>query len=413
VNCVRFSPDGNKLLTVSSDKTGHLYDGKTGDYIKPLSSTNAHTAGVYSCSWSPDSKQVLTASADKTCKIWDGETGECLKTFTFGDNPPVELQMLGSLWQGDTLISVALSGDVYYLDVNAPNRPLRVVRGHNKIITALAYDSANRSLYSGSYDAAVVQWDAASGATEPFHAGHSNQINAIHVQGNNLVTAAMDDTVRITPFPGSASGDNAVKLDSTPVDIAVGKRDHSLIVAVITDAVVLIKNKHVASKFAVKYQPLTVALSVDETQVAVGGKDNNIYVYNLSGNTLSEAAVLKGHRGALSSLAYSPDGQHLASSDTNREIFVWDKKSNQIKIQGWVFHTARVNCVAWSPDSVHVASAGLDGNIFVWSVEKTDKRVHIRDAHRGGVNSVVFLDDHTIASAGQDCAIKTWTITHH
>jgi len=233
------------------------------------------------------------------------------------------------------------------------------------------------------------------------------------IQGHNLVTCAMDDTVRITPIGSRQYSDNAIKLDSTPAGIAVGKRDTKLIIAVIVDSVVVIRDGRVVNKHPVKYQPTTAALSVDETKVAVGGKDNNVYVYNIAGDKLSEAAVLKSHRGPISGLTYSPDGQWLASADTNREILVWDTKSNQIKVQGWVFHSAKVNSLAWTPDSLHLASAGLDGYIYVWDVQKTDKRVQIKDAHRGGVNSVVWLDDHTVASAGQDCTIKTWAVTFH
>jgi len=412
VNCVRFSPDGNKLLTVGGDKLGFFYDAKTGDKIGQLSTANGHTAAIYSCSWSPDSKQVLTTSADKSCIIWDAESGNPLKTFSFGD--AVENMMLGCLWQGDTLISIALSGEVYYLDPDFPSKPKKVVHGHNKLITCLTYDAANKHIYSGSYDASIVQWDVASGNTQVFSGkGHGNQVNSMHVQGNNLVTCAMDDTVRITPLGSRQYSDNAIKLDSTPADVAVGRRDTKLVIAVIVDSVVVIRDGRIAKKHPVKYQPLCAALSIDETKVAVGGKDNNVYVYNIAGDSLSEAAVLKGHRGALSSLSYSPDGQWLASADTNREILVWDTKSNQTKVSGWVFHTAKVNCVAWTPDSLHLASAGLDGNIFIWDVQKTDKRVHIKDAHRGGVNAVVWLDDHTVASAGQDCCVKSWAITFH
>jgi len=413
VNCVRFSPNGEKFVTVGSDKAGHVYDGKTGDLIGALSSTNAHTAGIYSCSWSPDSKQFITASADKTCKIWNAETREVVKTFTFED--VLENQMVGTLWQGDTIICISVSGEIHYLDVNAPSKPLRVIRGHNKFITALTFDATNKHLYSASYDGVVVRWDLASGATEAFRGkGHSNQINAIHIQGSNVVTAAMDDTIRITPLGTREYSGDAIKMDSTPASIAIGKKDQT-VVAVTLNAVVVIKDpsKMQRSNFDVKYQPLSVALSTDETQVAVGGKDNNVYVYSWNGTTLTEKAVLKSHRGAVSVVSYSPDGKWLATADTNREILVWDRATNQVKVQGWVFHTARVNTLSWAPDSVHLASGSLDGHIFIWDVEKTDKRVQIKDAHRGGVNASVWVDSHTVASAGQDCTVKTWAIKFH
>ncbi|CAG8586954.1 14991_t:CDS:2, partial [Acaulospora colombiana] len=77
VQSVKFSPDGEKLVTAGSDKKIFLYEGKTGNKLSNLSEAageGAHTGGVYAVSWSPDSKRILTSSGDKTVKIWDIET---------------------------------------------------------------------------------------------------------------------------------------------------------------------------------------------------------------------------------------------------------------------------------------------------------------------------------------------------
>lgn len=58
VNCVRYSPDGSKFITVSSDKKGIIFDGKTAEKIGVLSSEGGHTGSIYAVSWSPDGKQV-------------------------------------------------------------------------------------------------------------------------------------------------------------------------------------------------------------------------------------------------------------------------------------------------------------------------------------------------------------------
>lgn len=412
VNCVRFSPDGSKLVSVSSDKTGILYDGKTGAIVKKLSTNNAHSAGIYSASWSADNKRFVTASADKTAKIWDGESGEVLKTFNFSDNPQTEDQQLGCLWQGDEVVSINLNGDVTYLDLDNPNKPKRVTRGHNKSITALAVDAANNSFYTGSYDALLLKWDFNNGNTDAFNGkGHTNQVARLLVQGDNIVSCAMDDTVRITPL-NSREYAAPIGVDAPAADIAVGLKDKNLVIAVTSAAVLVIRNKQVVHKTAVKYQASSVALSADETKVAVGGKDNNVYIYSLSGDKLTETASLKGHRGPLSSIAYSPDGKYLATGDHNRELLIWDASSNAVKANGLVFHTGRINSVAWSPDSKHVVTGGLDGAVYVWDVENSGKRVFIKDAHQGGVNVVAFYDNNTVLSGGQDCNIKSWAITY-
>jgi len=410
VNCIRFSPDGNKFITVGMDKQGFLFDGKTGDLSGKLSESGAHTGGIYSCSWSPDNKRIITASGDKTCKLWNGESGECMQTFQFGNN--LEDQQLGSLWQGEEVLSIALSGDITYLDINNPNQPKRVIKGHNKFVTAIAADPNGNTAYTASYDALVIKWDIPTGNTFSINGkGHTNQVVRMLKQGDNLVSIAMDDSLRITPLSSLQYGE-AIKLDSSPSDIAVGLKDQSLIITVIVDSIVVIRKGQIVNKQQVKYQPSTVAISVDETQVAVGGKNNHIYLYKLNGNNLTETNDLTGHRGALSSVSYSPDGKFLASADWNRDIFVWDLGSNQIAIQGWQFHTARVNRINWSSDSAHIVSGALDGAIYVWNVQQTGKRVNVKDAHRGGVNDVVFLDNNTVGSVGQDCTFKTWKITY-
>jgi len=413
VTCTRFSSDGNKFLSVATDKTGFFYDGKSGDSIGKLDASNGHGAGIYSCSWAPDSKRVLTASADKTCKIWDSDTGKCLQTFEVVPNSTqVEDQQLGCLWQGDTLLSVALSGDIYYLDPSNPNQTKNVIRGHQKFITALAFDNRTQTFFTGSYDALMLQWDASSGNAFPFSGkGHTNQINRLWVQGENLVSCAMDDSIRITPKSTRQYSAEAISLESTPNDIAVGRSD--FIVAVITNAIVLIRGGKIVKQFPTKYQPTCIAISVDETRIAVGSKDNNIFLYSVNGANIGEPMKLEGHRGPLTVVTFSPDGKFLASADQNRDIFVWSCSSNKIQIQGWVFHSARVNSLAWTPDSLHLVSGSLDSNLFVWSVEDPSKRIAIKDAHRGGVNVCLWMDNNTILSAGQDCTVKTWKITHH
>jgi len=410
VNCVRFSPDGNKLLTVGLDKKGFVYDGKTGDKVGELSADNAHQGGIYACSWSPDGNKILTASGDKTAKIWDANTLQCTTTFTFGSG--VESQQLGCLWQGNHLLSVSLSGDINYLDVNNPSRPLRVLMGHNKLITTLSYDRNSSKFYTGSYDGAVIQWDSANGATQGFSGqGHTNQVNKAVVQGDTMVSCGLDDCVRFTPLSTKQYAADKVALGGPVLDLSAGRND--LVVAVTEMEVVLLRAGRVVNTVKAAYGPGSVALSVDETEASVGGKDGSIHVYTVSGNALAEKNAIAGaHRGAVNTIAYSPDGRHLASSGADREVVAWDANSKERKNNGWVFHSARVNSLSWSPDSEHLASASLDCSVIVWTINQPTSRVQIRNAHFGGVNAVTWLDNNTVASAGQDCATKTWTIKY-
>jgi WD40 repeat protein len=408
VNSVRFAPDGSKLLTVGADKKGFFLDGKTGDKVGELAGGgDAHSLGIYGASWSGDSKKVLTVSADKSAKVWDAD-GKLLQTYTFEGG--VEQQLLGCLWSGENLLTVNLNGDIAYLDQANEGKTIRVLKGHNKIVTALAYDTQGKHVFSGSYDGAILKWNLETGIAVPAQGqGHTNSVTQAVVQGKNLVTISMDDTIRVTPVDSLAYAQQGTKLESQPQGVAVSQKGDLIVVATLNSVVVLRGDK-VVHTLATKFQPSCVAISVDNTEVAVGAKDNSIHIYTLSGDTLKEDTVLAKHRGFLTAVSYSPDGQYLASSDSNRDIFVWNKDKRDIKVEGWVYHNARVTTIAWSPDSRFVASGSLDSHVYVASVENPHKQIAIKTAHRGGVNSVLWVDETTVASTGLDCSIKTWTI---
>jgi len=83
VNCVRFSPDGSRIVSVGSDKKLVVYSGSTGAHEKTVE--GLHSGSIYSVSWFPCGTKVLTTSADKTAKVVGVPEGETLGTYTLGD----------------------------------------------------------------------------------------------------------------------------------------------------------------------------------------------------------------------------------------------------------------------------------------------------------------------------------------
>ena len=71
VHSAQFSPDGQRVVTASRDKTARLWDATSG---KPIGEPMKHEGGVFSAQFSPDGQRVVTASWDKTARLWDAMT---------------------------------------------------------------------------------------------------------------------------------------------------------------------------------------------------------------------------------------------------------------------------------------------------------------------------------------------------
>jgi WD40 repeat protein len=405
VNCIRYSPNGAHFVSVSSDKTIQIFDGKTGEKQGTFDTAGGHTGSIYSVAWSPDSKLIATAGGDKTVKIWDVETKKTTKTIQIGNE--IRDQQVSIFWAGDLLASLSLSGDINLLDVNS-EKPTKTINGHNEKIYAVAYDSASNIIVSTGASGAVIVWDYGVGSKCRLSGkkGHQSAVSNVAIVGNDILTASVDNQVRFTPVDSlQYTEEDALQLAGSPCDIAVSKNTPGLVLVATHKGITVIKNKQIVSEIELGYQPSAIALSPDDKELSVSS-DKKIRQYEFTGTGVGALlATLEEHRGRISKLRYSPDGSQLASAD--KEVFVWDTKSRSVKYNGLVFHSAQVTDLDWNKTSDYLVTGSLDKELIVWDL-KNGKRAQTSMAHLQGVTALVCAHEDTIVSVGNDYSIKTW-----
>jgi WD40 repeat protein len=78
-----------------------------------------------------------------------------------------------------------------------------------------------------------------------------------------------------------------------------------------------------------------------------------------------QIVLLSGHQGAVSSAAFSPDGQRMVTASADGTARVWDASTDK-RIAQLSGHQGAISSAAFSPDGQQVVTASADGTARVW-----------------------------------------------
>ncbi len=429
---VAFSPDGNTLVSVGGDKKIWLYDGKTGEVKSELTDAKeGHNGSIFGVAWNGDSRKIVTCSGDRTVKTWDVEAGKVVNTWSFGDTANISHQQVGVVWphgrSDGLIISLSLSGELNYLNESS-SKPTRVISGHQRNITALTASKSSEkdyTLFTGSSEGRLCAWDAATGSAEAIEGeGHTNIISGLATttapssQHPQLYSVGWDDTLRTTDINARTYTGNPTRLSSQPKAITATS-DSLLIVAQLESVIVFSSSSgEEIGELPLKSSPTSLAGSGNT--VAIGSADSSLAVYTVNPDRAPKlvAEVDKVSAAPITALAFSPDGSHLVAGTSAGKLYVYKVSTGSLELvtDRWSSaHTGKITCISWNPAGTHAVTGSLDTNLFLWSLKEPGRRVKVGNAHKEGVNGVVWLDSDDdkgkVVSTGADASVKTWTVT--
>ena len=151
----------------------------------------------------------------------------------------------------------------------------------------------------------------------------------------------------------------------------------------------------------------SLAFSPDGQLLAASSVNGEVWVWHLA--DYRQLLALGGHQGWVWSVAFSPDGAYLASGGEDRSVRIWQVSTGYClsTLHG---HTDWVRSVAFSPDGARLVSCSDDGMVRLWQVS-TGKCLTTLQGHTGRVWSVAFSPDGTwLASGSHDTTVRMWEV---
>lgn len=358
LRCAAFSPDGQRVVTGSSDNTARLWDAATGEQI---GEAMTHHKPVRAVAFSPDGTRIATASNDGTARQWDAASGRSLCEF-LGHKGPVQ----SILYSPDGSRIVTASEDQTARLWNASTgqamgAAMRHVAGIGPVIMSL--DGSR--IVTGSKDGNILAWDAFSGIPIGIIGRHDHEVSSVmfRFDGLRLVSGSLDKTARIWDAKTNAQVGPALQ--------------------------------HVQMVHAAAYSP-------DGTRIISKGWDT---VYTWDAETGEQLGVPIAHSDHIGSANYSPDGKRILTASDDCTARLWEA-STSLPIGEPLRHSRFVHDAAFSPDGRRILTLGGDNAARLWNAE-ADLPMVAEIGHGDFVNQCEFSSDSSLLiSSSSDMYIR-------
>ncbi|MCC5642364.1 serine/threonine protein kinase [Nostoc sp. CHAB 5824] len=340
--------------------------------LHTLTGHSGRLSSVNALAISPDSHTLASASDDKNIKLWNLNTkkvlanlsghSQAVKSVTF--SPDGQILATASddktikLWQVETLEEIC------------------TLLGHSHAVKSVAFSPDGEILASGSWDKTIKLWDINTGTEICTITGHQLQVNSVAFspQGQLLASASYDRTIRLWQIPALGRGRGVGSREQGDMNSAELK-DHS-------------QGAEDISPFPLPPAPMPLV--------------QNRPCYSL-------LATLSGHAWAVLTVAFSPDGQILATGSDDNTIKLWEVNTGQL-ICTLVGHSWSVVAVAFTADGETLLSASCDKTVKLWRVSTAEEIVTL-SGHVDSVSAVaVSKVTQLIASGSRDKTIKLWQL---
>lgn len=413
VNSVRFSADGQRIVSASADGSAQVShsDGRsTAISLRPTDAPEGDSKWVEYAEFSPDGQHIVTASWDGWVRLWSASDGEFL-TGLHEHTGPVNSARYSS--NGLRIVTASDDGKalIWEQPYEVGSRVLEL--RHGAPVDVARFSPDGQYIVTGGADGSVRVWPV-SGSRWPLIL--NGDIAVLSPDGRHVAISG-DEGTRLVKIGADGSVKEERWLDAASESVAFGPRGYQLAVAQGQTVVVLDlrdRSKRTVTEGKHDSDVSLVKFSADGNLIASTsdlGDDHLVKVWEATSGRM--VAEFKGHRDAVHDIAFGPRGRRVATASSDGTAIVWriPKSVSQVAAKR-VLKGHEADSIVWtvrfSRDGKSLVTASSDGTARVWS-SRTGELTAVLRGHGGPVSGAEFSpDSSTILTASHDYAARLW-----
>jgi WD40 repeat protein len=395
VNSAHFSPDGQRILTISDDGSAVYWDREN---LSNYARLCGHAARVTSGEFSGDARFIVTASADDTARVWDVLA--------------LEEQLRSQASAGTLGGEGAAQGDCR---APSPVTPLMVLKGHTDDLTGAVFCGNDKRVVTASHDDTLRLWDLTRLAEPRVLARQGSAALDVEYNWNGeLIAAAFEANPALV-----VDGDGGVRkrlgyagsVDFIPAERAQQDGDYVLTISRETPTS---RNWSLVHEWPVAGgSPATLASGGPFQSAVYGPHGDRFITSSVRGPTRmwkvnrEPLDCCESHGKGSFYAEFSHDGASVITAMLGGTA-VWGRAPGGPPLPGGTEqtvslgnHASFVTMAVFSPDDRFVATSSSDETVSITPVDRPGESRVFTD-HNGTVNSVAFSHDGRLLVSGSD-----------